>query len=318
MSSEIRKDYIQDKYVIIAPRRGTRPHEAVSSIPQKIVPPPCRFCPEKLDQEEYVFEVGSSKAELWREKSSALKNTWQIKVVPNKFPAVSLDNSDAYGVQEVVVETPEHGKHLEDLSDEQVAKLLGVYASRTKTIAENKKIEYILIFKNSGGPAGASLAHAHSQIFATHFLPPHLFDKSQKVQAYKLKTGQCVYCDVIAKERKSQRLVFEDQHVIAFTPYGSMHNYEIWILPRRHLDNVTLLTDAERLSWAKILKRILKKITALNLPYNFYFHQVIHDEDQHLYMKITPRGSIWAGVEIGSGLIINPVSPEDAAVYYRE
>lgn len=305
MSSEIRKDYIQDKYVIIAPRRGVRPHEAVSSVPQKTVPPPCRFCPEKLDQEEYVLEVGGRKG-------------WQIKVVPNKFPAVSLDNPDAYGVQEVVVETPQHGQHLEELADEQVTKLLVVYASRTKAIAENKKIEYILIFKNSGGPAGASLQHAHSQIFATHFLPPHLFDKSQKVQAYKLKTGRCVYCDVIGKERQGPRLVFEDKNVVAFTPYASMHNYEIWILPRRHLDNVTLLTDAERLSWAKILKHILKKIAALNLPYNFYFHQVIHDEDQHLYMKITPRGSIWAGVEIGSGLIINPVAPEEAAAYYKQ
>ncbi|MBI2552171.1 DUF4931 domain-containing protein [Candidatus Uhrbacteria bacterium] len=304
LGSEIRKDYIQDKYVIIAPRRGVRPHEVAPTAPQKVVPPPCRFCPEKLDQEGYVLEVGGNKV-------------WQIKVVPNKFPAVSLENPKAYGVQEVVVETPKHGTHLEELSDPHVAKLLSTYAARTDAIAKDKKIEYILIFKNAGGPAGASIQHAHSQIFATHFLPPHLFDKSQKVQAYKLRTGRCVYCDVIARERTGPRLVFEDAQVIAFTPYASMHNYEVWILPRRHLDNVTLLNDAERLSWAKILKRILKKIAALNLPYNFYFHQVIHDEDQHLYMKITPRGSIWAGVEIGSGLIINPVSPEDAAKYYR-
>lgn len=300
--SEIRKDYIQDKYVIIAPRRGVRPHEIAECVPIA-VPPPCRFCPEKLDLEKQVLEIGAP---------------WTIKVIPNKFPAVSLDNQNAYGVQEVVVETPKHGVHLEDLPDAQVAKLLEVYATRTKTIAQDKKIEYILIFKNSGGPAGASLAHAHSQIFATKFLPPHLLDKSEKVHAYKLRTGRCVYCDVIERERKSPRRVFEDKQVIAFTPYASMHNYELWILPKRHLDNVTLLNDSERLSWAKILKHALQKITALGLPYNFYFHQVIHDEDQHLYMKITPRGSIWAGVEIGSGLIINPVSPEDAAAYYRE
>ncbi len=305
MSSEIRKDYIQDKYVIIAPRRDARPHEIAPPAPQTITPAPCRFCPEKLDLESSVFQIND-------------KKSWQIKVVPNKFPAVSVENQNAYGVQEVVVETPEHGKHLEELADTHVAKLLTVYASRTQAIAKNKKIEYILIFKNSGGPAGASIQHAHSQIFATHFLPPHLFDKSQKVQAYKIRTGHCVYCDVIERERKGQRLVFEDTQVIAFTPYASMHNYELWILPKRHLDNVTLLNDAERLSWAKILKHALTKIAALGLPYNYYFHQVIHDEDQHLYMKITPRGSIWAGVEIGSGLIINPVSPEDAAKYYRE
>ncbi|MDO8504967.1 MAG: DUF4931 domain-containing protein [bacterium] len=305
MTSEIRKDYIQDKYVIIAPKRGARPNEVVITPPQTITPPPCHFCPEKLDLESSVFKMGDEKS-------------WQIKVVPNKFPAVSTENPKAFGVQEVVIETPEHGKHLEELSDIHVAKLLSVYASRTETISRMKKIEYILIFKNAGGPAGASIQHAHSQIFATHFLPPHLSDKSKKVNAYKSRTGRCVYCDVIGKERKSPRMVFEDDYVVAFTPYASMHNYEIWILPKRHLDNVTLLTDSERLSWAKVLKRALTKISALGLPYNFYFHQVINDEDQHLYMKITPRGSIWAGVEIGSGLIINPVSPEDAALYYRK
>ena len=303
MNSEIRKDYIQDKYVIIAPRRGVRPHDVAECVP-KSVSAPCHFCPEKLDREIAVCEIKE-------------KGRWLVKVIANKFPAVSLDNKNAYGVQEVVVETPEHGAHLEDLPDEHVAKLLEVYAARTSAISKNKKIEYILIFKNAGGPAGASIQHAHSQIFATQFLPPHLADKSQKTQAYKLRTGRCVYCDVIKKERKSPRLVFEDAQVIAFTPYASMHNYELWILPKRHLDNVTLLSAVERLSWAIILKRALKKIVALGLPYNFYFHQVVHDEDQHFYMKITPRGSIWAGVEIGSGLIINPVSPEDAAIYYR-
>ncbi|KKU73551.1 MAG: Galactose-1-phosphate uridylyltransferase [Parcubacteria group bacterium GW2011_GWA2_47_26] len=301
--SELRKDYIQDKYVIIAPRRGKRPQKMETG--PKTTIPPCRLCPGQIDKEPFLLEV-------WGKKE------WLIKVVANKFPAVSLDNSKAYGTQEVVIETPEHGKHLEELSDDQVAKLFWVYAGRTKTISENKKIEYILIFKNSGGPAGASLQHAHSQIFATHFLPPNLFDKSQKVQSYKLRTGRCVYCDVLQKEKRGARFIWDDNNVIAFAPYASLHNYEVWILPKRHLDNITNLTEAERFSWAKILRHVLKKIVALNLPYNFYFHQVIHDEDQHLYMKITPRGSVWAGVEIGSGLIINPVSPEEAAEYYRE
>ena len=79
-----------------------------------------------------------------------------------------------------------------------------------------------------------------------------------------------------------------------------------------------MLNKEERHSWAKILKKILGKINKLGLPYNFYFHQTIFDEDQHLYMKIVPRGSVWAGVEVGSGIVINPVSPEQAAEYYRQ
>ena len=88
-------------------------------------------------------------------------------------------------------------------------------------------------------------------------------------------------------------------------------------MPRLHRDNIMLLNDKEKDSFAKILKKILHKIGDMGLPYNFYFHQVVHDEDQHLYMKITPRGSVWAGVEIGSGLIINPIEPSSAAKYYR-
>ncbi len=303
--SEIRKDYIEDKYVIIAPRRGVRPHDFVHPHHgTRVHPRDCRFCPANLGGQRSILTVGDG-------------NRWLVKVIANKFPAVSLDNPKAYGTQEVVIDTPDHRPELEDLSVEHIASVLEVYASRTKAISEDPKIEYILIFKNSGGPAGASIQHSHSQIFATQLLPPHLFLKSQNVQAYKLKHGRCVYCDVVARERRSPRLVGVDGRVVAFTPYASSHTYEVWLVPQRHLDNITLLNPEERESFARLLQLVLRKIKALGLPYNFYFHQVIHDEDQHLYLKIVPRGAIWAGVEIGSGVLINPISPETAARYYR-
>lgn len=309
MQPEIRKDYIQEKYVIIAPKRGKRPHdverpERISSSRKK----ECVFCPKNISK---------AGRPLLTVKSKSTKQPWLIKVIRNKFPAVSIENKKAYGHQEVIIETPDHLAEIEDLSTDHVAKILNVYAQRTKAITKDKKIEYILIFKNNGGTAGASLQHAHSQIFATQFLPPHLKDKSQRTQAYKLKSGKCVYCEVMKKERKSPRLVYEDKNIIAFCPWAPMHNYEIWIMTKRHIDNITLLNRAEQLSFAKILKKVLTKINKLNLPYNYYFHQVINDEDQHLYMKITPRGSVWAGVEIGSGLIINPIPPEESAKYYK-
>ena len=310
MKPEIRKDYIQEKYVIIAPKRGQRPHDVER--PQRLTPvkkSECVFCPERIDKIAKVIITEAATKEK--------NEPWAIKVVANKFPAVKTDNPKAYGRQEVVVETPDHQKEIEDLSIERIAKIFEIYAQRTKAISKDKKIDYLLIFKNNGGAAGASLQHAHSQIFASEFLPPHLKDKSQRVQAYKLKHGACVYCDVVKKEGRGPRLISQDKNMIAFCPYAPMHNYEVWIMPKRHLDNITMLTQNERLSFAKLLKKILKKINKLNLPYNYYFHQVINDEDQHLYLKITPRGSVWAGVEIGSGLIINPVSPEAAARFYR-
>jgi UDPglucose--hexose-1-phosphate uridylyltransferase len=314
MSSEIRKDYVQEKYVVIAPRRSLRPSDEDNSEKLKKINT-CAFDPGSENHARGVLCFDLERG-LFTPQSSEEK--WLIKVVANKYPAVTLDNPKAYGEQEVIIETPEHDTQLEELPEEYIAGLLKVYASRTTEITKNDKIEYVIIFKNQGGPAGASLLHAHSQIFATDFIPPHLIDKSQRTQRYKLEHGTCVYCDVIKQEQKGPRFIYKDSYVIAFCPYAPMHNYEVWIMPIRHLDNITLLTDDERFSWAQVLKKILKKIKGLKLPYNYYFHHVINDEDQHLYMKITPRGSIWAGVEIGSGVVINPVSPEEAAEYYRE
>lgn len=266
---------------------------------------PCVFCPAQADKKQALLTVGP-------------KDRWYVKVLPNDFPAVSLDNPKAYGRQEVVIETPNHIVELEDLPKEHIVKLFEAYAARTREISKDKKIEYILTFKNNGGRAGASLRHAHSQIFATAFLPPHLLDKSQKALAYRLERGNCVYCDIIKKEQEGPRHIWHDKNIIAFAPFASFHNYEAWIIPLRHIDNVTDLNDGERAGISRILKHILRQIGHLNLPYNYYFHQVIHDDDQHFYIKVTPRGNVWAGVEIGSGLIINAVSPEDAAKYYRE
>jgi len=305
---EIRKDYIQDKYVIIAPLRGKRPHKIPhSQTKQSVKLKDCIFCPAQVDKVKNHLT-------LYQKNNK----DWYVKIIPNKYPAVSHHYPKAYGRQDVVIETPDHKLELENLSVKHIAKILEAYSIRTNEISKDSKIEYILIFKNNGGKAGASIEHAHSQIFATQFLPPHLIDKSQKQQEYKLKTGHCIYCDVINKERNGQRWILEDEHIVCFTPYASMHHYEAWIMPKRHIDNITQLTDEERFSFAKALKHIIKKIGHLGLPYNFYFHQVINDEDQHLYLKIKPRGNIWAGVEIGSGLIINPVTPEDAAEFYKK
>ncbi len=304
--SEIRKDYVQDKYVIIAPRRAGRPYAAGRSPePAPAAAGSCPFCPRTALKEKYELIVGTPR-------------DWRFLVKKNRYSAVSVDDPKAYGVQEVVEETPDHDKHLDELPESAIAELFEVYAQRTRKLSADRRIEYILIFKNDGGPAGASLRHAHSQIFATAFIPPHLLDKSRKVFEYRLRQGTCPYCDIIGKELKGPRRVYADANVAVFTPYASQHNYELWILPRRHLDNVTDLNAAERLSWARALKRALAAVTRLGLPYNYYFHQVVHDTDQHLYMKITPRGSVWAGVEIGSGIVINPVSPEEAARYYRK
>jgi UDPglucose--hexose-1-phosphate uridylyltransferase len=304
LKSEIRKHYFLNKYVIITPGRSRRPRDMMEETMIK-KDGLCVFCPEKIDKKQVIDDLGG------------LKN-WQMLVMANKFPAVTLDNPKAYGVQEVIVETPEHGPEIADFDEDKIADLLKIYAKRTKAVSKNDKIDYVLIFKNSGSKAGASLYHSHSQLFATKLMPPEVLDEIVQSQNYKSEKGTCPYCDIIKKEMKSERKIYEDALVAAIAPYASEYHYETWIFPKRHLDNITKLNDEEFQSFAKIFKKVLLKLKKLNISYNLYVHQVISFTDQHFYLKIQPRDSIWAGVELGSGLIINSVSPEEAARYYRK
>ncbi len=302
--SELRKDPIVEKYVIIAPRRRQRPHDT-SHQAEGVVREGCVFCPAQVNRIRPLDVRGSHNGE------------WRVRVIANKYPAVSVDNPRAYGVQEVVIETPDHLKQLDALPVSHITEIFDVYAARTTALSENSRLQYIMIFKNSGGRAGASISHSHSQVFATDFIPPQLLRRSERAWERYLRTRRCAYCTMIAFEEKSSRCIYRDQYVSVFAPYASENNYEVWMFTRRHVDNITLFSQSEKVAFAAQLKRVLKKITGLKLPYNYYFHQIVSDNDQHFYLKIRPRGSVWAGVEIGSGVIINPVAPEEAARYYR-
>ncbi|MCK4553437.1 DUF4931 domain-containing protein [Candidatus Parcubacteria bacterium] len=319
--SEIRKAYLLNKYVIITPGRLKRPRDIKE---QTIIErtKPCPFCPEKINNADILDEIsarGGSRATGGHSAfGGKISKNWQVLSLNNIYPAVTLDNKKAYGTQEVVIETPNHVKELAELPESQIELLLRMYARRTKAIAKNKKIDYILCFKNQGSKAGASIVHAHSQVFATHILPPEVHEELGLAQNYTIKHGICPYCDIIKKEMKTERRIFEDKYIAAFTPYASEYHYEAWIFTKRHLDNITKLNQAEFKSFARALKKILLKLHQLGLSYNYFLHQVISRRDQHFYLKIQPRDSIWAGVELGSGLVINSIAPEAAAKYYRK
>jgi len=301
--SEIRKDYLLDKYVIITPGRAKRPRDIKE---QTIISrvSDCPFCPEKINPKNILDQIDGPDG--------------KILSIGNIFPAVALDNKKAYGAQEVIIETPDHKKELHDLSEAQIEALLRMYAKRTEALSKIKNIEYILCFKNQGSKAGASIVHAHSQVFATDIIPPEIREELKLWRDYRLDKKTCTYCDVIKKEMKSPRKIYEDKHVAAFTPYASQYHYEAWVFTKQHLDNITKLNDNEFKAFAKILKKILTKLSELNLSFNYFLHQSISDHDQHFYLKIQPRDSVWAGVELGSGLVINSVAPEEAAEFFNE
>jgi UDPglucose--hexose-1-phosphate uridylyltransferase len=298
----IRKSFIFNKYVIIAPGRAVRGRDLREQT-QNEPNPDCPFCAQNVRKKDVI------------DKIKIKKDT--VTCIKNIFPAVSLNNKRAYGTQEVIIESENHQKGLADFSLQQIGAILKMYARRTKAIAKNKKIDYILCFKNQGSKAGASLFHAHSQIFATEIVPEDLHEEMILAQRHKIKHNRCAYCDIIKMEMKSSRHIYSDKYAVAFTPYASQFHFEAWIVPKRHTDNIADLSPVEIKSIAKILKRLALKLKQKNLSFNYFLHNVVSDKQQHFYIKVQPRDSVWAGVELGSGLVINSISPEAAAKYYR-
>ncbi|MFH1255065.1 MAG: DUF4931 domain-containing protein [bacterium] len=301
--SEIRKDYLSNKCVIITPSRSKRPRDIKEeTIISRAAH--CQFCPDKINHKNILDRIKAPEGE--------------ILSIKNIFPALTLDNKKAYGRQEVIIETPDHKKELHDLSQEQIEQLLKIYAKRTEALSKIKNIEYILCFKNQGSKAGASIVHAHSQIFASSILPPDIKEEFNLEKRYQDEHKTCAYCDIIKREMKSPRKIYEDKFIAAFSPYASQYHYEAWIFTKRHLDNITKLNGGEFASFAKAMKKILIKLNSLDLSFNYFFHQIISNNSQHFCMKIQPRASIWAGVELGSGMVINSIAPEQAAKFFRK
>jgi len=304
MKSELRKDYLLNKYVIITPGRAKRPRD-ISEQTVLHRDKKCVFCPKNIEKkliiDKYCDEAKGA-----------------VTAINNKFPAVTLNNKKAYGQQEVIIETDKHGIELGELSKEEIGNVLKMYQKRTAALSKIKKLDYILVFKNNGSKAGASITHAHSQIFATDIIPPDVQEEMTAAEHYYTKNKRNAYEDIIKKEVKGKRKIFKDKFASAFCPYASQYHYEAWLFPSRFIDNITELNDNEIESFAKALKMILEKLNSIGVSYNFFMHQVISNPNQYFYIKIQPRDSVWAGVELGSGIVINSVSPEVAAKFYRK
>lgn len=307
--SAIRRDYLLAQEVIISPGRAARPKNqkvTKSKIDQRVAAS-CFFCPEKLDYNNVIELLPANSAKKW-----------QVAAINNIYPAVEMDNHQALGKQEVIIDTPRHEQSLAEVTIDQLAMVLKMYARRTIALSKQPPLDYILCFKNYGHDAGASLEHSHSQVFATKMLPLAIRAELSAAKRYRRRTGHCPHCDMILKEvAATERLVWQDHNVAVIAPHASRFPYEAWILPRRHQDNIGQASQVELRSLATGLSLILRRLQALGMAYNICLHQVISATDQHFIIKVQPRGNIWAGVEIGSGLIVNSMPPEEAAIFYR-
>jgi len=302
--TEIRKDYFQDNYVIIAPKRAKRPHKVYRKEEDQLSV--CYFCPDHTESQEVVKTYGGKGKD------------WDVLVIENKYPALTLDNPKAYGKQEVIIETPFHNKEIHELSLDNIVRVIDVYIDRYVALRKMEDIRYVLVFKNEGGKAGASIAHSHSQIMALPMVPPEIEREYEAYAKYLIDRGKCPYCDIIEQERDKNRVIIEDEHFLVFCPYASQFVYGVWFLPKRHINHMHEMTEAEKISLARALKKVLAKLDDIDVAYNYFFHNAVNDEDYHMHLKLEPRPNIWAGLELGTGVIINSVMPEEAAKFYRK
>ncbi len=299
--AQTRRNSLTGHEVIFAPKRQQRPNDMkAASKPQS-----CPFCGENVKKKSIKQQLPST-------------GKWQAAAINNIFPALSTSNKRAYGYQEIIIDTNNHCENFADLNIKQISSVLQLFQVRSKKLSLDKKINYILCFKNQGAAAGASLKHIHSQIFASAILPHDIIEEREMLKKFKIKNNDCPYCQMIKVEDKSKRLFYQDKNIIAFCPYASEFPFEAWVISRRHVDNITLLKESEIKSLAAALKLISTKLKDLGFDFNFFTHNDVNNSQQHFYLKIQPRKGIWAGVELGSGLIINSTLPEEAAKYYKK
>lgn len=302
---EIRKDYFKEVYVIIAPNRAKRPQTIIKKPEPGIPKPSCYFCPETFANDVITYRDNNAKGD------------WEIISSVNKYPSVSLNNPKAYGQAEVIVETNQHGVDINELPVDHIVRIFDAYINRYMVLKNIEGIKHVIIFKNEGGKAGASIDHSHSQVIALPLLPPKVKAEIEAYDKYRLENNSCPYCDIIAKESDGPRVIWQDRNLFVVAPYASESPYGAWFIPRRHVCSIADLSSGEKESFAKAMKVVLGKLDRLGIAYNYFVENSINDKDYHMHIKLAPRPNVWAGLELGTGIIVNPVAPEEAARVYR-
>ncbi len=340
MMSELRKDLISGRWVIIATERSKRPDDfRPAGGPARAEAPPafCPFC--EGNEGKTPPEVFALRGETTPPDAPG----WRVRVVPNKFPALNRGTTPAkhtkgifewmegIGVHEVVIENPDHRLELSDLPPGHIRDVLRVFQQRIRAIEEDVRYQYVQLFKNKGKEAGASLSHPHSQIVATPIIPKRVKEEIYGAERLHRSLGECVFCRIIREEQAmGERLVLENRHFAVIAPYASRFPFELAIYPLQHSSFFTSLREEAIESLAEILKATLTRFkeTLGDPPYNLVLHQApnrVHalkawpeiDGIYHWHIEVFPILTKVAGFEWGTGFYINPVPPETAAGFLK-
>jgi UDPglucose--hexose-1-phosphate uridylyltransferase len=336
--NELRKDYLLDRWVVIAKERSRRPTDLAKPHPEPLKNTVCPLCVGNENMTPPAIMLYQKENKQVKRRRDPLEGerprNWLVRCIPNLYPAFtppeqpqdtekilkSEDFGYAIGHHEVLVETPNHDEDPADAELPQLELVIKAYIDRFKELSTKPYIKYVSIFRNFGLEAGASLSHAHSQIIATPILPINIEEEQQASKTYHQKHGKCIYCDIIKREQKGPRLILDNKDFVVFAPYASINPMEFWILPKKHAANIQNLTDDEISSLALTLKTSLKALKDLvnDPPYNYGIHQAIDGESYHWHLEVYPKLATWAGFEKSTSIYINTVIPEAAAEDLRK
>ncbi len=328
---ELRKDPVVGRWVIIATDRAKRPTDFVR---ESVVIRGSRFCPfcfgneSKTPPEILAYRNDGS----FRDAPG-----WSVRVVPNKFPALGIEGSlnrqgeglydkmNGIGAHEVIIETPDHRATLATLPPAQLESVLRAYRDRIVDLKKDRRFKYILIFKNHGAAAGATLEHTHSQLIALPVVPKRVVEEVAGARDYFAYKERCIFCDILRQEISADvRLVAENDLFAALSPFAPRFPFELWLVPKVHQSAFEESSKEDLDQLAVLLKDMLSRLdVVLDHPaYNYVIHTSPAPEHlndyYHWHLEIMPKLTNLAGFEWGTGFHINPTSPEEAAKFLKE
>ena len=328
---ELRKDPITGRWVIIATDRAKRPTDFVR---EKVEIRGSGFCPfcsgneSKTPPEILAYRKDGSQRDM---------PGWSLRVVANKFPALGIegtlnrqgeglyDKMNGIGAHEVIIETPDHSLTLASMPARAVEDVLWAFRDRILDLKKDRRFKYILIFKNHGEAAGASLEHTHSQLIALPVVPKRVREEVDSAKEYYNFKERCIFCDIIRQEvEDTVRLIAENQAFMALAPYAPRFPFEMWIVPKVHQSAFEESQKYEFEQLAVMLKDMLTRLDkVLDSPaYNYIIHTSpipeASNDYYHWHLEIMPKLTKVAGFEWGTGFYINPTPPEESAKFLRE
>jgi UDPglucose--hexose-1-phosphate uridylyltransferase len=335
--SELRQDPITDRWVVIAQNREERPQE-FAQVETRRASDGCPFCAG--NEEETPPEV-----DIYQDLPGAYQSGWQLRVVPNKYPAVgppAADDANAepgplyagvdglgqrqpgFDVHELIIESPDHLVSFSELTAAQAELVFLVYRHRLLALQSNSSVAYALVFKNARADAGASIEHVHSQLIALPRIPPEVQYELTKAHEHLLMRGATLMESVLDAElADGRRILTSTDRFIVFCPAASRLPYETWVVlrqpaPRFELETADVVAELAR----SVRDVIIRLESVIDRPaYNFWLHSAPLRDDSgriHWRIEIAPRLTRLAGFEIGTGCFINSVAPEEAAVRLRQ